>query len=666
MARDRTIAQAEESEKRHPRARTGSGSPSRTAAGGEASDHFPRRCCWPAIALVIGAAALRLWTAGSLRADLRIAEPTLDGRFYLDLATHLAQGGNWPTGPIFLTPLYPFLLSGVFRLVGSGVGAVQLFQSLLGMATPGLLFLAARRDLGLPAAAGATVLYVLCGPVLAMESLVLTESLLLFLAAAALWTWPGRHRAIWAPPVFGVVCGLLALGRGTFLLLPGAWIAWMLRRRRWPERAGSLVRPTILVFGGVLVALMPLATHQTRATGHLQLLTLNGGLNLYLGNNPAARGLYSLPAGIDLEKDLTGARSLSVRTRRELTPVEADRTFAAMAGSFVRRQPGRAVWLVARKALLYLAPREIPQIENYEMLRKDTRPLRVAFVDFRWLLPLAVLGVAAARSRRMLRSGPPGGVHLAPWLMLVAIGWISTILFFATGRYRIPFLAGFLGLAGLGLSDLAKIAWRAFAARTNRSAEPGAVAGAGSDVGGAHAPRLPVRLALVPAVMAVQLLLPGYPVEAARAFDCTQLGMREARRGNPEAALRHYREALRIDPNSGEAWHSAGAALAKTGQLAEAAAAYRRAAQILPESPVTHYNLGAVYGRLGDDAAALAEFREAVRLDPFEPAYRSDLGVALARTGDRAAAVTEFRRALERDPNHAPARRGLEALGIQP
>jgi Flp pilus assembly protein TadD len=187
-----------------------------------------------------------------------------------------------------------------------------------------------------------------------------------------------------------------------------------------------------------------------------------------------------------------------------------------------------------------------------------------------------------------------------------------------------------------------------------------------ADAGEALPRRFPIRLVLLPATVALQLLLPSYPLTAARAFDATQLGTREARRGNTEAALGHYREALRSDPNSGETWHGTGAALAKAGRLPEAAEAYRRAVQIMPGSPVTHYNLGAVYGRLGDDAAALTEFGEAVRLDPFEPAYRSDLAVALARTGDRAAAIEAFRRVLARNPSYVPARRGLEALGERP
>jgi hypothetical protein len=575
-------------------------------ADGRVTGNSRRRDWWLAAALILGAGALRAWAAGTLRADLRISEPLLDGRYYLDLATSLARGRSWPAGPIFMTPLYPWLLSIVFRLVGCGVGAVQLFQSALGLATLVPLYCAARRDLGPRAAIGTAVLYVLCGPILAMESLVLTESLLLFLVAAALWAWPERHRAGWAPAVFGVTCGLLVIGRGTFLLLPAAWIAWVFRRFRLRGGASLPWRPVVLVLAGLVLTLLPLTVHQVRATGRLQVLTLNGGLNLYLGNSPAARGLYSQPAGIDLEKDITGARSLSVLTGRELSPVEADRSFAALARAFVRQQPARAGWLLGRKALLFFAPREIPQIENFEMLRQDSWPLRVAFVDFRWLLPLAVLGIAAAWSRRTRQSGwgcrvpTEGGSqaacgrryggqdreYLASWLTIGAIGWLSTILFFATGRYRVPFLAGFLGLAGLGVSDLAGMVRRLLDRGTARAAGSAAATVAGADAGEALPRRFPARLVLLPATVVLQLLLPSYPVAAARAFEATQLGMREARRGNTEAALRHYREALRFDPEFGEAWHGTGARRASFRRRSSHIGGLRKSCRDL-QSPTT-------------------------------------------------------------------------------
>lgn len=643
------------------------------------------RLWWPA-ALLLGAVALRVWSAAALLRDLRVREPVLDGLHYLELAQRLARGEGWPAGPIFMTPFYPAVLSALFRAGAPPVPAVVALQTVLGIATLVLLFFTVRRDLGAPAAWGAAALFALCGPAIAMESQVLTESLLLFLAVAAVWLWPRAGRPAWGLFAFGIVAGLLTMGRGVFLLLPAAALGlWWWRALRGTGERGAgrpprshgrtrdvdlALRATAAVAAGVLLALLPLAVHQTRATGRLTLLTLNGGLNLYLGNNPWARGLYSLPPGIDLEADPTAARSASMQAGREMTLAEADRFWARRAVEFLTDRPGRALGLLGRKALLYLSPEEIPQIETYALLRRDVLPLRFAVVDFRWILPAFGLGLAAAWSRRRhgagrrsagsdhggggggagagaavagasASAGPGGGapLRLEPYLLLVAVGWIATIAFFATGRYRIPFLAGFLGPAGLGLAALI----HAIRARRPRPA-----------------------LIAVPVIVAVQALLPGYAKTRAEAHDAYQIGIRLARTGKPAEALEAYRTAARLAPEEGMAWHGIGAALVKLGRPAESVEAFRTALERMPNSPVTHYNLGAVYGRLGDDAAALAEFRRAVEIDPYEPSFRSDLGVALARTGRTEEAIAEFRRVLERHPEHPGARRGLQALGARP
>jgi tetratricopeptide (TPR) repeat protein len=583
----------------------------------------------PFVLLFLAAAVLRIWTVIDLSRDWRVSDPVLDGRHYLDLAARLAGGGGWPPGPQFMTPLYPLLLSLVFRVAAPSVLTVQVAQSILGLATLLLLFLAARRDLGRSAAWSAAALALLAGPLLAMESQVLTESLLLFLAAAAVWLWPQPRSKGWSLVLFGGVCGLLTIGRGVFLLLLAAALGHL-----WIARGGW--KRAALVLGGAAVALLPVTIAQTRVTGHLQFLTLNGGLNLYIGNNPAARGIYSAPPDIDLENDFTATRSASVAAGRPLNLEEASRFWTRRALTFMRDRPGRFLWLLGRKALLYFSPREIPQLENFQRQRASFPPLRVAFVDFAWIFPLALLGLVLRFRRGRDRPGSEPAPRLAPWILVCGVGWISTIAFFATGRYRIPFLAGFLGLAAVGLDG----AWRWLRGR-----------------------RLRPELAVLPAAVLLQWGLPGYPLKPALAHDATQHGGYLSRRREPAAALEAYRQALGFWREDGEAWHGLGVSLVQLGRPAEAVEAFQNACRLLPGSAVTHYNLGSVYGRLGRDAEALAEFETAVRLDPLDPRFGSDLAVALARTGRTKEALELLRGILRRDPGYLPARRTLEALG---
>jgi len=642
----------------------------------EPSIRRSRVAVWaPWLSLLLAAALFRVWSVLSLAADPRVSDPILDGRYYLELAGRLSEGKGWPPGPLFMTPLYPWLLGWLFRVAPPLPVTVHLFQSLLGLGSLALLIVAARRDLGRTAALMLGGLYVLCGPVLGIESQTLTEALLLFLTSAALAFWPGGGERTFKALLFGLVCGLLTMGRGVFvLLLPAAILenAWRARRedrgdgvrerrgvrdeggranhrgssgrRRKPGAGNRWVAPALML-AGTLLALLPLTVAQTRATHRLTPLTLNGGMNFYIGNNPTARGIYSAPPEINLETDFTAAKSASILAGRDLTLAESSRFWTRRALDFLRSRPDRALWLLGRKGLLYFSPHEVPQIEDFQILREEHAPLRAAWIDFAWILPLAVLGLAAALFARFRdRAGARGReLRLAPWVIVVALGWASTVLFFFTGRYRIPFLPGFLGLAAVGCAagiDLLKESFR------RRRPRP--------------------LLAVIPLVVIAQAFLPGYPVEKARAYDAYQQAQRLQKSGRTEEALEEYRQATLRWPQDFAAWHGLGVALVKLDRLPEAAEAYRRALALMPTSAVTHYNLGVVCGRMGQDALALQELRQAIRLDPYDPRIRSDLAIALIRNGEREQAVRELREVLRRDPGYAPARAVLRSLGQEP
>jgi len=641
------------------------------------------------------AIVLRLLSTAGLASDLRVAEPILDGRHYLELAGRLANGQGWPAGPISMSPLYPWVLGLLFRLTGATPLAAQIFQAGLGLCTLALLYLAARRDLGARAGLALAALYVLCGPVLGRESQVLAEPLLLFLTAAALWCWPKPGQPRWRYLLFGVIAGLLVTGRGVFLLLPLAaaihyWLASRSHReqamqeqpprahqrrskgkaprarpaapKRFAWVAGRLGRPRTSAGGrgnpsrvpttmaglsfvalGVLLTMLPLAVRQTRSTGSLHFLPLNGGLNFYIGNRAAAEGTYNLPPEIDLEGDITAPHAASKLAGKTLTLEESSRFWTRRALADLAASPGRWLALWTKKALLFFSPREIPQIEDFQILRQHHLPLRFAIVDFAWLLPLAVLGVVAhLRSRRKSQAASPAerpAQALAPWLIVVGIGWLSTIVFFVSGRYRLPFLAGFFGPAALGLLVL---------------------------VDAIRARRWRLALVALPLAVVVQWLLPSYPVAKARASDHDQMALRLRRRNDADGALAEYRKATQLDPQDGLAWHGIGAVHVHMKRLPEAAEAYREALKHIPSSALTHYNLGVVLGRMGQDSAALPELKEAVRLDPYDPRFQADMAVALARLGNKEEAEKIARKLLDQKPGFRPALRLLKQMGKTP
>jgi tetratricopeptide (TPR) repeat protein len=294
------------------------------------------------------------------------------------------------------------------------------------------------------------------------------------------------------------------------------------------------------------------------------------------------------------------------------------RALAAM-----QEHPGRTAWLWGRKALLFLAPDEIPQINDFQILAVHAAPLRLAFLRFGMLLPFALLGLWFARR---------DGRTLAPWCILIAAGWIVTIVFFAAGRYRIPLLPAFFALGAYGLFG---------ALQAVRRRRP-----------------LPLIAALLAAV-GLSLLPPSYPAAQARAFDAFQMGVRFTRDGRIPAALQAYEAAIAAAPGSGEAWHGRGTALYRLGRADEAVAAYREALRLMPHSAVTCYALGLAHLELGEPHEAAQALAAAVQRNGDQPAYWLALGDARSLAGDAASAADAWRRALALAPGDPEALRRL-------
>ncbi len=94
------------------------------------------------------------------------------------------------------------------------------------------------------------------------------------------------------------------------------------------------------------------------------------------------------------------------------------------------------------------------------------------------------------------------------------------------------------------------------------------------------------------------------------------LGILLKENGDYPAAEREYREALRQNPQSGQALLELGKLLAGRGELAEARIRLEKAVAALPEAPAGHYQLGLVYKRLGLDEKAQAELAKSRSLEP--------------------------------------------------
>jgi tetratricopeptide (TPR) repeat protein len=126
------------------------------------------------------------------------------------------------------------------------------------------------------------------------------------------------------------------------------------------------------------------------------------------------------------------------------------------------------------------------------------------------------------------------------------------------------------------------------------------------------------------------------------------LALMHVARGEPDAALASYREALRLWPSSFQTRHNLGMLLAHLGRLDEAAVEFETvlARDVVPETAFALGLLRAQQGRWRDAVAAL---ERCVTEAPDYPRARYNLALAYAKAGETTKALDELERAADGD-----------------
>ncbi len=159
--------------------------------------------------------------------------------------------------------------------------------------------------------------------------------------------------------------------------------------------------------------------------------------------------------------------------------------------------------------------------------------------------------------------------------------------------------------------------------------------------------------------------------DRSRADVLVQSGKELYRTDQDEEAVAAFAEAIRLDPDSAEAYFRLGLAYDAVGKETEAEESYKKAVEKYKKAFQTrgsdsdkdgeaHYNLGQTYAGLKLYSEAIREYRQANRLKPDDSDIYYDLGVALSKLANYDEAVSAFSKSLEIDPENYRAEDALE------
>lgn len=562
--------------------------------------------------------------------DPLFTKPVVDAWYHYSEAQRILElGWTLPgTGAFYKGPLYSYLLAVLLAFFGdpAAVVAGKCFNLALGVVSVGLCSELAERWAGVRAAWIAGLTAALYGTSIYYDATLLQPALIgALLVASLLYIDRAFARPVASTALVraGIGLGLLAATRGEALLLIvllAAWIGWA--NRSW--------RPPAILLTVSLSIVLPFTLRNTVLEHDPVVSSWNGGINLFLGNDPA----FEQASG-QWHPDLAWMRLYQAPALLGLTTGnEHQQFFVRQTWQRLVRDPIGWLRIVARKATLLVSGYEISNNQRIDEGRQHSWVIRTLVGRYGWLawpfglvFPLILAGVWQLRGRTTF------GQQAA---LLMACGWaLIPMLFFNTARYRLGAVVLLVPVAAAG--------WAQF----DKTRRWGAIA-----------------LALIAAVAAA-ITIPAAPTLPPS--EPLQLADVAEREGDRESAARFRQRAVEQEPENPFALIRYADTLRVTGQCERAASFYQR----VIDNPMLAADwrnaalrsMARCRAQQADWVGSEALFRRVLDSDPDRPfttgrpdfhlegtpplvgcELRLDLAEVLARQRRQAEAITEIQR----------------------
>jgi tetratricopeptide (TPR) repeat protein len=511
--------------------------------------------------------------------------PVVDAKLHDEWALRILAGDWLGHGPddVFKPPLYPYLLAALYAWPGDRILLVQGFQMLLGAASCVLTALLAARLFSRSVAIVAGLVSAFYAPYVFFELQLLTPAPIVFLNLAAVFllvreTKPSRRRV--HDTAAGVLLGISA-GMRPDVVVPALLCAGFLFLLADPEARRRLARRALWFAPAVMAVVLPIVVRNFIVAGAILPVSTNAGLNLYVGNAPEGAGTSAVPVGLRWERLLCEIPQPVLEHPESATAYWWRRTVERVA-----HDPRALLGRLAGKALAFLNGREFRNNIDFHFLRLAAWPLRIPGGQFAWIAPFGLCGLwLAGRSCARTRK------RVVLLLAMPFLGyWLLGVMFFVTGRFRLPAVPFLTIAAAWFLVDLLR---RLREKDTRRLMRYGGL--------------------ILVAGLAVWPPWFGRP-ETDWARDEINLGNSLQAAGDPEGARRAYERALARRPDDPDAHYLA--AMVVSARNPQAVREHLlRARTALPDSPDILLALAENHLRAGERESARAVLAEFLALE---------------------------------------------------
>ena len=598
---------------------------------------------WP---LIIFSAAflLRLIYIIQYRSNPTFDYPMVDELWNLNWAKEILGGNFWGDEAYFRGPLYPYLLAFFLLITGKALFWVRFIQIIIAASSAVMVYIIGRKAFSQKVGIVSGLAYAAYGTIIFYESMLLIPVTFIFLNLLAVYLLL-KYQGDYNPKKWllaGLVVGLSAIARPNILLLAPFFMIWIyFGFRQLKEIKKRLLIPLVYLVG-ILIPVLSVTVRNIAVTGEAVLISSQGGVNLYIGNNPDTEGLTMMMPEVKLNEALPWHEfTLATREAAEkevghsLTAGEESSFWTKKTLKFIVSNPGKFIGITLKKTLYFILGFEnsdqtdIYQSRDYSSLSKILIWKKPVYFPYGLVFPLALVGMILCWSKRK---------ELALFYVFI-IGYTPTVvLFLVTARHRlavVPFLLIFGASAAITLWEWGrKKKWN--------------------------------KVSLYTLIFIIALILTNrtyFDIGFENVFQTHfNLALTYERQGDPVAAEKEYRAALEEYPYSATTLNNLGHLLYKSGRYDEAMTYFERAIRSEPDFADAYNNAGLIYEARNDYGNAEQLYLKAAEIDPELHQADINLGDLYLNKNDFAGAERFYRRAMHKAPQSADAYFKLGAL----
>lgn len=620
------------------------------------SDWFKKNR-WP-LAIFLAAFFIRLIYLIQYQSNPSFAYPMVDELWHLRWAQEII-GGNWiGNEAYFRGPLYPYFLAIIDTVTGKSIFGARLIQLLIGSLSAVLVYQIGRRllnkTIGIIAGFGMAIYATL----IFYEAMFLIPVLYIFIMLLAFkYLLRARDSGLIKNYLLsGLFIGLAAIARPNILILTPLillWIYFMVERNK--EMTARLKIGAIWL-AALLIPVAAVAIRNIAVTGEFILISSQGGVNLYLGNNPDTDGLTMLMPEVAINESLPWSEFMRATHEtaeklagKSLTAGEESSFWTGKAVDFIFSHPGKFIVTTLKKLVYFLDGFENSDNTDIYFARNFSSIYSILiwkspiFFPFGLVLPLALAGVIATWKKRK---------ELIP-LYIFIVGYIpSVILFLVTARHRLPVVPFMMILAAAGgyylyHSFRKKQAGKFFLYLTIVVISALLVNRTYFEIGFQNESQIHFNLALSyerdnNLIDAEKEYLKALETNALSPTILNNLGYVQYQLKKYDKALANFKKASDSDPHFASVYNNAALVFEARGQTEEAARLYRQAINVDPKLYRAYLNLGDLYVKMQDFTNAEAAFKQAIDGEPTNPRAYFKLGSLYGRTGKFQSAADYF------------------------